>query len=125
MDIKSKGNIVTHEKRVKVADTETISKDRIESLINELKNCRDNLSTTYKTAHPTQRGIDYFDYTTETTKKFIEAVNDKYASYLKEKPIGKVLQKLTKLKVKKLEENVEEDNDPEVTLKELLKRKSF
>ena len=77
MDIRSKGNIVTHERRVKVADTETISRDRIESLINELENCRDHLSTTYKTAHPTQRGIDYLDYTTETTKKFIEAVNDK------------------------------------------------
>ena len=42
MDIRSKGNIVTHEKRVKVADTETISQDKIESLINKLENCRDH-----------------------------------------------------------------------------------
>ena len=107
-DIRSKGNLVTHERRVKVADTETISRDRIESLINELENHRDHLSTKYKTTCPMQRGIDYLDYTTETTKKFIEAVNDKYAPYLKEKFIGKVLQRLqytikfAELKVKEL-----------------------
>ena len=78
-----------------------------------------------------QRGIDNLDYTTETTKKFIEVVNDKYASYLKEKSIGKVHQKLqytiklTELKVKELEENILEDEDPEVVLKGSSKRKSF
>ena len=50
MDIRRRGNIITHEKRVKVADTETISQDTIESLRNELENCRVDLSTTYKAA---------------------------------------------------------------------------
>ena len=71
------------------------------------------------------------DYTTETTKKFLEAINDKYASYLKEKSIGKVLQrlqytiKLAEYKVKELEENIQEDDNPEAMLKEPSKRKNF
>ena len=93
MDIRSKGNIVTHKKRVMVADTETISRDRIESLINELGNRRDHLSATYKTACPMQKGIDYLEYTTEVTKKFLGTICDKYASCLKEKSVEKVLQK--------------------------------
>ena len=71
-------------------------------------------------------------YRTETTKKFIEVVNDKYASCLKDKSIGKVLQKLqytiklAKLKVKELETNVQDDNDdPEVIIKGSSNRKSF
>ena len=35
MDIRKRGNIITHEKRIKVANTETISQDTIESLRNE------------------------------------------------------------------------------------------
>ena len=46
MDIRERGNKITHEKRVKVANTETISQDTIESLRNELESRRDNLSTT-------------------------------------------------------------------------------
>ena len=52
MDIRKRGNIITHEKRVKVANTETISQDTIESLRNELESRRDNLSTTNKAAQP-------------------------------------------------------------------------
>ena len=130
MNIRRRGNIITNEKTVKVADTETISQDTFESLRNELDNCRDDLSATYKAAQPTKRGIYYLGYRTETTKKFIEVVNDKYASCLKNKSISKVLQKLQytiKLaKVKEVEENVQDDNDdPEVTIKGSSKRKSF
>ena len=52
MDIRRRGNILTHVKRLKVADTETISQDKIESLRNELENHRDHLSTTYKATQP-------------------------------------------------------------------------
>ena len=99
--------------------------------MNELENRRNHLSTTCKTAHSTQRGIDYLDYTTETTTKFIEAVYDKYALYLKEKSNSKVRQrlqctiKLAEHKIKELEKNIQEDNNPEVILKEQSKRKSF
>ena len=124
MDIRKRGNIITHEKRVKVANTETISQDTIESLRNELESHRDDLSTTYKAAQPMQSNIDHLGYKTETTKKFIEVVNDKYASCLKDKSIGKELQKLqytfklAELKVKELEQNVQDDNDdPEVVIK--------
>ena len=132
MDLRRNGNTASHKRRARSTDPKTISKDRVESLITELGNCRDHLSTTYKSAHPTQRGIDYLDYTTETTKKFIEVVNDKYDPYLKEKSVGKVLQKLqytiklAKFKVKEVEENVQDDNDdPEVIIKGSSKRKSF
>ena len=94
MDMRRHGNIASHERRARITDPETISKDRVDSLITELGNCRDHLSSTYKSACPTQKGIDYLDYTTETTKKFIEAINHKYASFLKEKSIDKVLQRL-------------------------------
>ena len=86
-----------------------------------------HMSATNKAAHPMQRGIDYLDYTTETTKKFIEVVNDKYASCLKDKSIGKEIKKLqytlklANLKVKELEQNVQNDyNDAEVVLKKII-----
>ena len=62
MDIRKRGNIITHEKRVKVANTETISQDTIESLKHELEICRDDLSTTYKAAQPMQSNIDQLGY---------------------------------------------------------------
>ena len=132
MDIRKRGNIITHEKRVKVANTETISQDTIESLKNELESCRDNLSTTYKAAQPMQSNIDQLGYKTETTKKFIEVVNDKYAACLKDKSIGKELQKLqytiklAELKIKELEQNMQhDDDDAEVVIKRSSNRKSF
>ena len=112
MDIRKRGNIITHEKRVKVENTETIFQDTIESLIKELEGHRDDLSTAYKAAQPIQSDIDHLGYKTETAKKFIEVVNDKYASCLKDKSIGKEFQKLqytiklANLKVKELEQNV-------------------
>ena len=113
-------------------NTKTISQDTIESLRNELASHRDNLSTTYKAAQPMQSNIDQLGYKTETTKKFIEVVNDKYASCLKDKSIRKELQKLqytiklTELKVMELEQNVQLDNDDaEVVIKRSSNRKSF
>ena len=71
-----------------------------------------------------QSNIDQLGYKTETKKKFIEVVNDKYASCLKDKSIGKELQKLqytiklTELKIKELEQNMQhDDDDAEVVIK--------
>ena len=52
MDIRNRGNIITHEKTVKVANTETLSQDTIESLRKELEERKDDLSTAYKAAQP-------------------------------------------------------------------------
>ena len=57
MDIRKRGNIITHEKRVKVVNTETISQDTIESLRKELESRRDDLSIAYKAAQPMQHNI--------------------------------------------------------------------
>ena len=72
------------------------------------------------------------DYRTDTKKKFIEVVNDKYAACLKDKSIGKELQKLqytiklTELKIKELEQNVQHNNDDaKVVIKRSSNRKSF
>ena len=94
MDIRKRGNIITHEKTVKVANTETLSQDTIESLRKELEECRDDLSIAYKAAQPIQSDIDHLCYKTETAEKFIEVVNDKYAFCLRDKSIGKEFQKL-------------------------------
>ena len=68
-DMRRHGNIRPHERRTKFAEPEATSKNRNDSLINELGNRKNHLSSTYKSACPTQKGIDYMDYTTETTKK--------------------------------------------------------
>ena len=132
MDIRKRGNIITHEKRVKVENTETISQDTIESLRKMLESPTEDLSTAYKAAQPIQSNIDHLGYKTETAKKFIDVVNDKYAFCLKDKSIGKEFQKLkytiklANLKVKELEQNVKNGNDDaEVILKRSSNRKSF
>ena len=43
----------------------------IETVVTELGIHRDHLSTTYKTAHPMQKGIQYLDYTIRVTKKYM------------------------------------------------------
>ena len=48
MDMRRHGNTASHERRARITDPETISKDRVESLITELGNRRDHLSSTYK-----------------------------------------------------------------------------
>ena len=79
MDIRRRGNIITHEKTVKIANTETLSQDTIESLRKELEERKDDLSTVYKAAQPIQSDINHLCYKTETAEKFIEVVHDKYA----------------------------------------------
>ena len=94
MDIRRRGNIIAHEKRVKIANTETLSQDTIESLRKELEECKDDLSTAYKAAQPIRSDINHLCYKLKTAEKFIDAVHDKYASCLKDKSIGKEFQKL-------------------------------
>ena len=43
MDMRKHGNIVSHERRTRITDPEAISKDRIESLITELGNYKDDV----------------------------------------------------------------------------------
>ena len=64
MDIRNRGNIITHEKTVKVANTETLSQDTIESLRKELADRRDDLSTADKAAQPIKSDIDHLCYKT-------------------------------------------------------------
>ena len=52
MDIRRRGNIIAHEKTVKIANTETISQETIESLRKDLEEHKDDLSTVYKAAQP-------------------------------------------------------------------------
>ena len=89
MDIRRRGNIIAHEKTVKIANTETLSQDTIESLRKELEERKDDLSTAFKAAQPIRSDINQLCYKLETAEKFIEVVNDIYASCLKDKSIGK------------------------------------
>ena len=131
VDLRKQGSRTPPERRTRFAESEANSKERIEAVITELGNHRDHLSSTYKTAHPMEKGIEYLEYTTEVTKKFLETISDKYASCLKEKSVGKVFQKLkytiklAETKVKELEDNIQEDYNPEAILKEPSKRKNF
>ena len=79
-----------------------------------------------------QSDIDHLVYRSETAKKFFEVVNKKYASCLKDNSISKELQKLqytiklAELKVKELEQNVQnDDDDAEVVIKRSSNRKRF
>ena len=63
VDLRRQGNRTPSERKTRLAESETPSKERIEVVITELGNRRDHLSTTYKTAWPTHKGIDYLDYT--------------------------------------------------------------
>ena len=53
MDLRRYGDIMPHERRTRFAEPEATPKDRIESVITELGNCKDHLSSTYKSACPT------------------------------------------------------------------------
>ena len=130
--IRKKSNIIAYEKKAKVPDIETLSQDKIESLKSKLENRKSNLSSMCKAAQPTQDSSDHLNYRTETAKKFISVVNDKYTNCLRHKSLSKMLQKLqytvklAELKVKELEENMQDDDDdPEVLTKGSSKRKSF
>ena len=90
-----------------------------------------HLSTTYKAACPTQDGIEYLDYMTRVTKKYMDNICDKYHSSLKDGAVEKALSrlsytiKLAEDKSKELQGNVQENEDPEPTADEIPKEKSF
>ena len=69
MDLRKQGNRTSPERRTRFAKSEALSKERIETVITKLGNPRDNLSTTYKTAHPTHKGMEYLEYTTKVPQK--------------------------------------------------------
>ena len=85
VDLRRQGNRTPPERRNRFAESEANPKERIEALITELGNCRSHLSSLYKTAQPTQKGIDYLEYTTEVTRKFLESICDKYHFCFKDK----------------------------------------
>ena len=58
MDLRRHRDRKPPERRTRFAESDATPKDRIESVITKLGNCRDHLSSTYKTARPTQKGID-------------------------------------------------------------------
>ena len=109
MDIRKRKNIIVHEKTVKIANTETLSQDTIESLRKDLEERKDDLSTVYKAAQPVRSDINHLCHKLETAEKFVEVVHDKYASCLRDKSIGKEFQrlqytiKLSSFKAKELE----------------------
>ena len=74
MDLRRQGDWTSPERRTRFAESEANPKERIEAVITELGNHRDHLSSTYKTACPTQKGIDYLEYTTEVTKILLETI---------------------------------------------------
>ena len=61
VDLRKQGNRTSSERKTRFTESEAPSKERIETVITELGNRKDHLSTTYKTAHPTQEGAEYFD----------------------------------------------------------------
>ena len=48
MDIRRRGNIIAYEKTVKIASTETLSQETIESLRKDFEDRKDNISALYK-----------------------------------------------------------------------------
>ena len=131
LNVRKQGRKKAPDRRARFSEPEAPSKETIETVITELKICKDHLSTTYKTARPTQRGIEYLDYTTKVTKKFMETICEKYHSSFKDKTVEKALQKLdytiklAEAKAKELEENIQEDEIPEPASNEAAKRKNF
>ena len=119
MDISRRKNIIAYEKSVKIASTETLSPETIDSIRKELGDHKDDLSAVYKAAQPLTRDINHLKHKLETAEKLAEATHDKYAACLKDKSMQKELHKLEyaiKLARQKLEEqkrnarNEEEDD---------------
>ena len=131
MDIGRRKNIIAYEKTVKIANTETLSQETIDSLRKELGDCKDDLSAVYKASQPVTSDISHLKHKLETGEKLVKAAHDKYASCLKDKSIQKELQrleyaiKLTGLKAMELEKNVQDDNDEEDDQRRTPDRRSF
>ena len=131
MNIRRRGNIIAYEKTVKIASTETLSQETIDSLRKELGDRKDDLSAVYKAAQPVTSNISHLYHKLETAEKFVEAVHDKYASCLKDKFIHKEFQrlqyaiKLASFKAKELEKNNQDDDDEEDDQRRTPDRRSF
>ena len=131
MDIRRRGNIITHEKTAKIVNTKTLSQETIESVRKDLEEHNDNLSAVYKAAQPKCSDKSHLCHKLETVEKFVEVVHDKYTSYLRDKSIGKELHrlqytiKLASFKAKELERNVQDDDDEEDNLRRASHKKSF
>ena len=89
MDISRRKNIIAYEKSVKIASTETLSPETINSIRKELEDRKDDLSAVYKAAQPLTRDINHLKHKLETAEKLAEATHDKYASCLKDKSMQK------------------------------------
>ena len=59
MDISRRKNIIAYEKSVKIASTETLSQETIDSIRKELGDHKDDLSAVYKAAQPLTRDINH------------------------------------------------------------------
>ena len=94
MYISRRKNIIAYEKSVKIASTETLSQDTIDSIRKELGDRKDDLSAVYKAAQPVTSDISHLKHKLETAEKLVEAIHYKYASCLKDKLIHKELQRL-------------------------------
>ena len=123
MDIRKKKNIIAYEKSVKIASTETLSTETIDSIRKDLGERKDELSAAFKSAQPVTKDINHLKHKLETAEKLAEATQDKYATCLKEKSMQKELHKLeyainlAKQKLEELKKNVrdEEEDDQRKT----------
>ena len=76
IDISRRKNIIACEKSVKIASTETLSQETIDSLRKELEDSKDDLSAVYKAAQPVISNISHLYHKLESAEKFVEAVHD-------------------------------------------------
>ena len=94
MDIRKRKNIIAYEKSVKIASTETLSTESIDSIRKDLGERKDELSAAFNSAQPVTKDINYLKHKRETAEKLAEDTQNKYAACLNEKSIHKELHKL-------------------------------
>ena len=95
LNFRKQGRKTAPDGKTRFLEPETPSKDIIEMVVAELGICTSYSSTTYKAACPMQEGIEYLDYTTKVTKKYINNIYDKYHSSLKDGAVKKALSRLS------------------------------
>ena len=81
-------------KRTKRTGPKFPSKDIIGTIVAELENCSSSISTTYKTARPMQKHVEYLDYTIRVTKNYIEDICNKHHFSLKKEAVKKALERI-------------------------------
>ena len=117
MDISKRKNIIAFQKSVKIASTETLSPETIDSIRKDFGERKDELSAAYKAAQLVTRDINHFKQKLETVEKLAKATQDKYAACLKEKSMQKELHKLqyainlVKQKLEELKKNVRDEEE--------------